>query len=109
MGLHLTGLEDNRASINLTTIDFAKAFNRMGHQACVQAFKRKGASSQTIGMIGAFLMGRRMTVKVGSSFSTERPINGGSPQGCVTANALFCATVEFLQDGQYEEEIKQAE
>ena len=31
----LQGLEDNRESINLITIDFAKAFNRMSHQSCV--------------------------------------------------------------------------
>ena len=99
----LTGLEDNRGSINIMSLDYSKAFNRMSHQACVRAFAKKGASSQTLNLIAAFLSGRRMTVRIGSSFSKERPINGGSLQGCVTANALFCATVEFLQEGHLEE------
>ena len=37
----LQGLEDNRGSVNLVTIDFAKAFNRMSHQACLQSFKKR--------------------------------------------------------------------
>lgn len=38
-----------------------------------------------------------MTVKLGKELSTKRDTWGGSPQGCVTANALFCATIEDLQ------------
>ena len=88
----LTTLEDNRASVNLVTIDFAKAFNRMSHYHRLRAFKRKGATTHTLQLIGSFLMGRMMKIKVEESFSAPHPINGGSPQGCVSANALFCAT-----------------
>ena len=99
----LTTLEDNRSSMNLITIDYAKAFNRMSHQHCLQAFKVKGASQLTIDLIAAFLKGRTMQVKVGEAMSEPRPIQGGSPQGCVTANVLFCATIEALQSGQLEQ------
>ena len=95
----LNGLEDNRGSVNLITIDFSKAFNRMSHQECIQAFFRKGASNQTLNLIAAFLSGRRMAVKINQKYSSQRAIKGGSPQGCVSANALFCATIENLQDG----------
>ena len=37
----LRGLEDNRGSINLMSLDFSKAFNHMSHQACLQAFHKK--------------------------------------------------------------------
>ena len=50
-----------------------------------------------------------MTVKIGDTLSKERKINGGSPQGCVTANTLFCGTIEFLQEGQLETSYAQAE
>ena len=100
----LRGLEDNRGSVDLMSLDFSKAFNRMSHQACLQAFHKKGVSNQTLNLIAAFLSNRRMTVRIGNCFSNKLPINGRSPQGCVTANALFCATVQFLQDGQLEEE-----
>ena len=84
--------------MNLITIDFSKAFNRMSHQECINAFYRKGASNQTLNLIASFLSGRRMAVNINQKLSSQRVINGGSPQGCVSANALFCATIENLQD-----------
>ena len=94
----LGGLEDNRTSINLISIDYAKAYNRMSHQHCLDAFKRKRASQATLGLICAFLTGRKMQVKVGETLSALLDICDGSPQGCVSVNALFCATIEALQD-----------
>ena len=105
----LQGLEDNRGSVGLISIDFAKVFNRMGHQVCLAAYKRKGASNQTLNLIAAFLSGRQMSVKVADSFSEPQNIHGGSLQGCVSANALFCTTIEFLQEGDLEESLESAE
>ena len=99
----LRSLDDNRASVNLITIDYAKAFNRMSHQECLKAFKRKGTTKTTLGLIAAFLTDRSMMVKVGEATSTKKQIFGGSPQGCVSANSLFCATIEALQSGQLEQ------
>ena len=98
----LQDLDDNRGCVSLTSIDFSKAFNRMAHQACLDSFKKKGASQQTFNVIGAFLTGRVMQVQLDSTISSTRPIFEGSPQGCVMANTLFCATIEGLQDNQYE-------
>ena len=95
-------LEEENTSVSLISIDFAKAFNRMGHQACLSAYKKKGASLDSLGLIYAFLSGRTMRIKVGSVLSSPRPIKGGSPQGSVSANALFCATIQFLQEGEIE-------
>lgn len=39
---HLNSLEDNRGSVNLITIDFLKAFNRMSHQECLKSFYKRG-------------------------------------------------------------------
>ena len=70
--------EDDQTAMNLISVDFAKAFNTMSHGACVNAFANKGASRHSVGMVSAFLRGRRMRFKVGRSFSTCRPIKGGS-------------------------------
>ena len=48
-------LEGEQNAINLMSVDFSKAFNRMDHQACVQALALKGASNQSLNMIAAFL------------------------------------------------------
>ena len=44
----LKGLEEERACVSLMSIDFSKAFNRMGHQACISALARMGGSTQII-------------------------------------------------------------
>ena len=74
-------LEDNRAATTLMSTDFSKAFNRMDHATCVKALAKKGASTQTIQMVAAFLNQRCMRVKVGSDFSEKIVLRGGSPQG----------------------------
>ena len=68
----IRGLEDNRGSINLISVDFAKAFNRMGHQACLKAYGKQGASSDTLKL----LRGRSMRIKVGNKLSQPKLIKG---------------------------------
>ena len=105
----IRGLEDPTTSFGLISIDFAKAFNRMAHQACLRSYKKKGASSDTLSLIYSFLEGRSMRIKVGDTLSDPRPICGGSPQGCVSANALFCATIQYLQEGEVMQERDEAD
>ena len=83
--------------MGLISLDYAKAFNRMSHQQCLNAFARKGASSNTIGLVAAFLKGRKMCIRYNGKTSSTRDIPGGSPQGCVSANFLFCITIEGLE------------
>ena len=92
----LTGLEDSRAAVSLASIDFQKAFNRMCHHECLKAARELGASEHTCQMLRAFLSGRKMTVKVNGQFSILRGVDGGSPQGCLLGNYLFCITTNQL-------------
>ena len=89
------GAEDG-ASAALTSIDFAKAFNRMSHQACLQALGEHGASNKSLALISAFLFKRTMSVRIGTTFSEPKLINGGSPQGSILGNYLFCMTTDKL-------------
>ena len=76
-------LEDYRAATVITSIDYAKAFNRLSFQHCLQAFARKGASLPVIRLIATFLSDRTMAVRVGSTWSTSKPVTGGCPQGSI--------------------------
>ena len=78
-----TALEDNRAAVIMTSMDFSKAFNRLNHTTCLDEFRKKGASTDLIEIVACFLRGRKMKVKVGEHFSTARNINVGAPQGSV--------------------------
>ena len=94
----LSDLEDNRAAVNLVSIDFEKAFNRMDHHVCIAELVRKGASPSTVSIVSAFLHGRSMVVRIGESKSVPRPAPGGSPQGSILANTLFCVVADSLAD-----------
>ena len=50
----------------------------------------------TISLVSAFLHGRTMAVKMGREMSEPRLICGGSPQGSILGNYLFCITTDGL-------------
>ena len=95
----LSDLEDCRAGTLITSIDYAKAFNRLSFQQCLLAFARKGASSEILLLISTFLSDRTMTVRVGQSWSSPLPVYGGVPQGSILGVILFNITTEDLEDG----------
>ena len=76
----LEGLEDDNTAIALMSIDFSKAFNRMGHQACLAALAKGGCSNQSLRLIYNFLDGREMCIKDGQDLSNTREVRGGSPR-----------------------------
>ena len=94
----LETLDDSRAAAVLTSIDFEKAFNRMGHASCLNALAAHNASGETISLVSAFLYGRTMRVKIGTALSEPRNVLGGSPQGSILGNILFCITTDFLDE-----------
>ena len=40
-----------------------------------------------------------MQVRIGNTLSTPKKINGGSPQGSILGNYLFCITTDQLEQG----------
>ena len=88
---------DSRAAVVLSAVDFSKAFNQLEHTACLETFARKGASSQILSMLAAFLDRRTMTVRVGDKWSAEKRVNAGAPQGSVLGCYLFNIGVDDLE------------
>ena len=95
----LENAEDYRAGTVVTSIDYSKAFNRMGYQECLAALARNGASTPVIEQIATFLTDRQMSVKAGSVLSKPRAVNGGCPQGSILGVFLFNATIDNLEEG----------
>ena len=88
----ISALEHPDSAVNLISIDFEKAFNRMDHEECLIALADMGAEMEAIDWVAAFLYGRNMKVKIDNEFSTPRSVPGGSPQGSILGNFLFCCT-----------------
>ena len=73
----------------------------MNHNSCLDALNKLGADPADIELVAAFLSGRTMSVKVGESMSVPRKAPGGSPQGSILGNFLFCAsTNDFITNNQ---------
>ena len=92
--------EDYRSATVLVSIDYAKAFNRVSYQHCLEAFRKKGASTPVLRLLASFLTNRTMSVRVGQSWSTPLPVNGGCPQGSVLGVKIFNTTTledDFLR------------
>ena len=89
----LEGLEDPRAASILTSINYAKAFNRLDFARCLEALAAKGASTGLISIVASFLTSRTMLVKVGQETSKPRIVLGGLPQGSILGVFLFNATI----------------
>ena len=93
----LENVDDSRAGSFITSIDYSKAFNRLDFACCLKSLKAKGVSSQLLKIIASFLTGRRMTVKVGNSYSRPRSVEGGVPQGSLLGVLLFNATIDSFE------------
>ena len=94
----LENAEDYRAGTVISSIDYSKAFNRMGYQECLTALARNGASTPVLELVTTFLTDRTMAVKVGSIMSDPKPVSGGCPQGSMLGVFLFNATIDDLEE-----------
>ena len=72
----MSALDQDDGVANLLSIDFAKAFNTMSHQACLAALSDKEASPHCIRMTAAFLSDRQMVFKAGTTLSEARHLKG---------------------------------
>ena len=93
----LENLEDPRAASLITSIDYAKAFNRLDFEHCLKSLARKGLSGNLIRILASFLTGRVMRVKVGNTLSTKRAVQGGVPQGSLLGVFLFNSAIDDFE------------
>ena len=93
----MRGLDVEGSAVNLISINFAKAFNSMSHQACLSSLLKHDASIHIVRIVSAFLLKRRMQFWAGSAVSSRKRLNGGSPQGTLLGNFMFVMTTDLLE------------
>ena len=94
----LEGLEDQRAAVTMTSVDYSKAFNRLSFPHCLESLARKGASSEVLKIVGSFLTNRIMKAKVGDVLSDGVIVSGGVPQGSLLGLRLFNAAIGSFEE-----------
>ena len=70
----------------------------MNHGECLKALADRGASTESIRMVAAFLSDRSAKVKINSTLSSGRLVTGGAPQGTKMGNFLFTVTIEGIEE-----------
>ena len=89
-------LMDSGSCCILILLDLSAAFDTVRHDLLVEDLRTIGIVDDALEYIKNYLEGRTYKVKVGNSFSDEKPLLRGVPQGSVLGPILFCIyTIEL--------------
>ena len=88
---------DRKMFINLVVlIDLKKAFDTVDHQIILRKLELYGIKGQSLTLLKSYLTNRKQKCQIKNSFSSERLIKCGIPQGSILGALLFLLYVNDL-------------
>ena len=88
-------LETGKA-VDCLLLDLAKAFDTCPHTRIIRRMKRAGFRGEVLGLVQAFLLGRKQRVIANGTISDTLPVLSGAPQGAVLSPILFSIFIDDL-------------
>ena len=89
---------DRREAAAVVAVDLSKAFDSICHPLLLVKLKAYGFKDDALGLMAAYLLGRRQRVQVSGVYSQWRAINTGVPQGPLRGPLFFNL---FVSDPNY--------
>lgn len=87
---------NKKMHVLLLFADFEKAFDVINHKTLIQILETVGIRGQALVFFESYLRNRKMTVRLGSSFSVLVSLLSGVPQGSILGPLLFILYVNNI-------------
>ena len=90
---------DKGKQLDVSYLDFSKAFDKVPHKRLVYQLKMHGIRGKILDWIKAWLTGRQQRVILNGCKSSWKNVMSGVPQGSVLGPLLFIIYVNTIEDG----------
>ena len=94
-------IDSGNCSVRIFFADFTKGFDLIDHSVLLDELKSFNIDQTLFFWVRSFLTNRIQAVRVGSSLSPWKQVNGGVPQGTKLGLTLCCHDKQVAQELAY--------